>query len=136
MSGCKYVYEGKVIGGNRIGRKIGFPTINIPVETNMPLPKFGVYAATVDVVYDGTGEHKTYSGIANLGVKPTVDLGSGSNPVGIEVFIFDFDEEVYDEKVIVSLMHFIRPEKKFDSFEDLTDQISEDVNTAKEYLKS
>jgi len=134
MSGYKKAYHATVMSGNKIGHKIGVPTINIPVSDDSNLPEFGVYAAKVELYNDIRDETISYNGIANLGVKPTVTINPNGNPVGIEVNLFDFSEDIYDKEVTVYLYDYIRPERKFDNFEELTDQIRMDTIKAKQIL--
>lgn len=134
MSGSNktYSYDGKVAPGNQIGRTMGIPTINIPVDEVSNLPTYGVYAATVVMKDSG----KVYEGVANLGVKPTIDNVNGTNPVGIEVNLFDFDGDLYDIDIRVDLHQFIREEMKFSNLEELKLQIERDIQTAKDYFTS
>lgn len=134
MSGSNktYSYDGKVAPGNQIGRTMGIPTINIPVNEVPNLPTYGVYAATVVMKDSG----KVYEGVANLGVKPTIDNVKGTNPVGIEVNLFDFDGDLYDIDIRVDLHQFIREEMKFSNLEELKLQIERDIQTAKDYFTS
>ena len=126
----RLVYKGTIVDGNKIGRKMGIPTVNIPVTTN-DYPDFGVYVASVCVNLD---EPLYLNGVANLGVKPTVENDNGSNPVAIEVNLFDFNEDIYGKEITVELKKFVRPEIKFDDLEKLKTQIEKDINTAKLYF--
>lgn len=131
------VYSGKIIAGNKIGRKMGIPTVNIPVEGD-DLPEFGVYAASVKV-YMSKEDDRTdtglneinLKGVANLGIKPTVENADGTNPVAIEVNLFDFAGDIYGREITVELEQFIRPERKFEDFAALQAQIESDIRTAK-----
>ncbi len=107
---------GTVIGGNKIGRKLGFPTANVAVDEQLAATD-GVYAARITV------GGRTYDGMANLGRKPSV--GGGGARV-LEVNIFDFDEDIYGLQIEVELLDFIRPERRFDSFDELKEQITKD----------
>lgn len=124
MLGYPFGYRSKVIHGKQLGRKLGFPTINQMISPYKIVPAFGVYAAEVEL------EGKTYQGIANVGVKPTV---SGCAAVGVETSIFDFDGDVYGKTVRVNLRHFVRPEKKFDSLDALRHQVEKDKRTVRSY---
>ncbi|MBB3698381.1 bifunctional riboflavin kinase/FAD synthetase [Flammeovirga yaeyamensis] len=120
--GYHYSFKGKVVSGNRIGRKIGFPTANIELLDSFKLlPKIGVYAVTVDV------EGKERKGMMNIGNRPTVTDGILKT---IEVNIFDFEGDIYDQEVKVSLIHRIRSEMKFDGVEALIAQLHEDKKAA------
>lgn len=125
LLGYNYFIEGVVIHGNQIGRKMSIPTVNIAVPENKILPPFGVYAT--EIVIDG----KIYKGASNIGVKPTI---KGDNAVGVETNLFDFSGDIYDEKISVHFIKYIRPEKKFESIEELKKQIEKDVVTIKAVL--
>lgn len=118
-----YFIQGIVERGNQIGRTIGFRTINLVPDDDKLLPPYGVYASRIS--YNG----KSYYGITNIGVKPTV---GAYNPVGVETNIFDFDEEIYGEMVRVHLLEKIRSEKKFQSIDEMKEQIKKDVSLIKE----
>lgn len=110
-----------VIDGNRLGRTMGVPTINQQFPKEQQQPAFGVYAAKAFI--DG----KIYRGIANVGVKPTVtDCGQ----VLCETYLFDFNEEIYGKRVRLSLIEFIRKERKFSGIDELKAQISSDIKMA------
>lgn len=140
MSGCNmrdilYSFSGEVIGGNRIGRGMGIPTVNIPVNTETDC-EFGVYAATVNV-YAADGSMAEYYGVANIGVKPTIKNPDGSNrdnPVGVEVNLFDFAGDLYGCRVEVLFHRFIRKEQRFADITALKEQISRDIAATKEYF--
>lgn len=117
-------YLGPVIEGPHIGREVGYPTANMPLP-NLVLPPFGVYAITL------TLEEKTYTGVANIGVAPTLHEHRG--PM-LEVYLFNFNQPIYGRHIEVTLHHFIRPEKKFPSKEALKTQIASDILTAKQKL--
>jgi len=114
--------KGTVIQGQKKAREINFPTANI-VPGNHILPKKGVYV--VNVIYD----KKSYLGISNFGLRPTVD---GSKLL-LETHIFNFDQEIYGKELTVGFLTFIRPEIKFSNFEELTKQIKKDIEIAKKY---
>ena len=118
LLGYPYFIMGRVVHGKQLGRTLGIPTINILPEAEKILPPFGVYASKVNVL------DKWYLGITNIGRKPTIE---GENPVGVETYIIDFSQDVYDHIVTVELYDFLRPEKKFDSIEELKEQISGDI---------
>lgn len=108
--------EGTVTGGNKLGRRLGFPTANIAADNTLEAAD-GVYAARV--LYDG----QTYDAMANLGVKPSV---SGSGKRVLEVNLFDFDGNLYGKTITVTLLAFVRPERRFASFDGLHDAIAGD----------
>ncbi|WP_178863725.1 bifunctional riboflavin kinase/FAD synthetase [Thiomicrorhabdus cannonii] len=124
LLGHAFTFSGRVIHGQKLGRKLGFRTLNLnPKRLQMPVS--GVFAVTVDGLAD-----RPWPGVANIGVRPTVN---GHRP-SIEVHLFDWSEEVYGRHVDVSLRHFIRAEMKFDGLEALKAQIAEDAAEARAYF--
>jgi len=119
MLGKKFFIKNKVVRGQQIGRTIGFKTANIMYPENIADLKNGVYGASV--ICRGS----IYKGILNLGVKPTV---TSSNKRILEVNIFDFNNDIYGEDIIIEFEQKIRDEKKFSSIEELKFQIEKDVN--------
>ncbi len=116
MLGRNYSVEGTVMHGKKLGRTIGFPTANLSTDNNRVYPPNGVYATSINL------EDKTYLGITNIGINPTV---LGKNKV-IETNIFDFNGDIYDKNIEISFYKYIRSEKKFQSLDELKNQISED----------
>ena len=128
LLGEPYAIHGTVVHGNHMGGPVlGFPTANIVPEPEKHLPVFGVYISKVYV--DGT----YYGGITNIGKKPTVEGGS---PVGVETYIYGINKDIYGKTIEVQLLHFIRPERKFDGLEQLKVQIEKDRDYGLEYLKN
>tara|TARA_B100000575_G_scaffold5674_1_gene4204 strand:- start:157 stop:1107 length:951 start_codon:yes stop_codon:yes gene_type:complete len=123
MLGRPYVISGKVVFGQQLGRTIGIPTANIWLP-KQKLPISGVYA--VECKHDG----KKIYGIANMGIRPTV---GGNTPV-LEVHLFEFDKDIYSERLDVEFIKKIRDEKKFDNLDMLKSQIQTDISKAKEIL--
>ncbi len=117
LLGSKYFILGNVVKGKQIARKINFPTANINLEPQKALLKSGVYA--VHVAYKG----KKYKGIANLGEKPTLY----DNTKLLEVHIFDFHRNIYQEQVVVFFDRFIRNIQKFENIQQLQNQIKKDI---------
>jgi len=120
--GYSFKLKGKVVHGNRMGHKIGFPTANINVDTDLVTPKFGVYEVVV------TKEDQKYKGVMNVGNKPTV---SNDLILSYEVHILEFDEDIYDSLLEVELTSFIRDEVKFDNIKQLKNQIAIDIKAIK-----
>lgn len=127
LLGYPYFVSGEVLYGNQIGRKIGFPTVNLVPQQEKKLPPFGVYAVSVEI------NKVKYNAIANVGVKPTIDKIS---PAGVEAYIFDFDGDLYGKNIKVSFLHCVRKELHFQSLEDLKQQINTDINNVLNYFKS
>ncbi|GJM28146.1 MAG: riboflavin biosynthesis protein [Cyclobacteriaceae bacterium] len=125
LLGRFYGISGLVVKGQQLGRKIGFPTANLEITEDYKLiPSDGAYAVLASV--DGN----QYSGMMNIGVKPTV--GSASRT--IEVHIFNLDRNLYNERLNVQVVKQLRPEMKFNNLEELTDQLHQDRNEAEEIL--
>ncbi len=125
MLGREYTICGHVNHGEKRGRTIGFPTANIHLRRS-ETPLHGVYSVTMH-----SPKYGDVAGIANVGRRPTVD----GKHVQLEVHLFDFDRSIYGEAICVSFQHKIRNEKKFDSFDDLKNQIKIDCNQAKKQLE-
>ena len=121
LAGTPYYLSGEIVHGKQFGRTYGIPTINMIPQEGKLLPPFGVYVSRV------TLEKKTYRGVTNIGVRPTV---SETGNVNMKTFLFDFDGDVYGDEAVLELLHYIRPEKKFSSLEELETQIKADANTA------
>jgi len=115
--GRPYAVLGQVVPGQKLGHTIGFPTANIETD-GFQLPPDGVYAARVWI-----GE-KSFDGIANLGVRPTV---SHDAKRVLEVHLFEFDGDLYGVEVEVEFLRFVRGEKRFGSVEELREQIGRDI---------
>ncbi len=127
LLGYEYFVKSHVIHGNRIGRTIGIPTINMQFSKEKLLPPNGVYVSRVMI------DDKSYMGVTNVGSKPTV---SDSGVVGVETYIIDFCQDVYDKLIVVSFLEFIRPEKRFDSIEELKQQMLSDIAYTENYYKN
>lgn len=124
--GYQYSFSGKVVKGKQLGRTIGFPTANIQIDEAYKLiPKNGVYIVKSSI------DEKIHFGMMNIGNRPTVD---GKNQT-IEVYFFDFDKDIYDTSISVTILDRIRDEKKFDSLEDLKKQIEKDKQSVITYIK-
>jgi riboflavin kinase/FMN adenylyltransferase len=124
--GSNFKITGEVVHGKKLGRTIGFPTANIAVDLSTKLlPKIGVYSVIV------WHENSRLHGVMNIGVKPTV---SGSNELTVEVFIFDFDKEIYGDILRLECIERLRDEQKFDSLDSLKLQLKKDVEMAKHSL--
>ena len=130
LMGHAFAVEAEVQTGDRRGRTIGFATANMPLDDYV-LPKFGVYAVRADIL-DGDFAGQALRGVANLGLRPTV----GTDKPRLESHFFDFDGDLYGANLRVSLLHFIRPEQKFDGLDALKAQIAKDTNKAREMLGS
>jgi riboflavin kinase/FMN adenylyltransferase len=123
--GRPFAIEGPVQRGRQLGRKLGFPTANVDLADYVA-PRFGVYA-TRTRLSDG----RQFNGVANIGVNPTV---TGVTRPLLEVWLFDFDEDIYDRVIETDLIAFLRPEEKFDGLETMTTQVMKDAANAKAIL--
>ncbi len=126
MLGREFSFASEVVSGAKLGRTLGFPTANQKYPSELVSPRFGVYA--VRCVIDG----KSYGGVANFGVKPTV--GDYSEPV-CETYIFDYNGDCYGKEIETSFVSFIRGEEKFSSLEELKARVDLDKNIARSILK-
>lgn len=125
--GHPHMLSDVVRSGYHLGTRMGTPTINMKIPEGVLVPRHGVYAAKV-VLEDGT-EHIS---VTNVGVRPTVsDLGS----VSVESYILDFSGNLYDRQARVEFFSFLRDEKKFDSTDELAQQIMTDAENAREYFR-
>jgi riboflavin kinase / FMN adenylyltransferase len=125
LLGRPWRVEGIVVDGQKRGRTIGFPTANFYLEDQLA-PRFGVYAVRVNIV----GQPAWYSGVANFGRTPTTGL---REPL-FEVNVFDFEGDLYGQRLEVGLHAFLRPEMKFPSFDALVAQIGQDCIEARHIL--
>jgi riboflavin kinase/FMN adenylyltransferase len=123
LTNRQIVVTGRVIHGQKNGRKIGFNTANLKLPKNSVLK--GVYLTKVTI------DSKSYFGVTNAGTRPTV---CGKHNL-LETHIFDFNQDIYQKHICVEMLEFIRPEKKFDSFDELKSQIAKDITTAKNLIK-
>lgn len=122
--GYNYVLNGTVIKGKQLGRTIGFPTANLKIEEDYKLiPKNGAY------IVKSTINQKTVFGIMNIGINPTVN----GEKLSVEVHFIDFDGNLYNSKITVSVLRRIRDEQKFESIELLKKQIQKDKDLAISY---
>ncbi|MCR4416415.1 MAG: bifunctional riboflavin kinase/FAD synthetase [Ignavibacteria bacterium] len=118
MLGKKYVLKGKVVKGNQRGATIGFPTANIEVNSKDKLiPARGVYFVEVDLV------EKSFYGMMNIGYRPTFN---NTSELMLEVHIFYFDGNIYDEPITIRFIERLRDEKKFNTIEELKSQLQFD----------
>lgn len=123
--GYDYFLTGTVFKGKQLGRTIGFPTANLQIEEDYKLiPKNGVY------IVKSTINKEIVFGIMNIGFNPTV---AGEN-LSIEIHYFNFNSDLYDQEITVSILHYIRPEQKFDSVDLLKAQLKKDKDFALAYL--
>lgn len=121
--GRRYTLKGTVVEGRKVGRKLGFPTANLRVDTPFKLiPAGGVYAVWAEV------EGKCYSAVLNIGNRPTLDNGQD---MSIEVHLFDFDAQIYGASVTLHFVAHLREEQCFATLDDLKAQIKADCEMAR-----
>lgn len=121
--GTPYMLAGQVVTGNRLGRTLGFPTVNVLPGENKLLPPRGVYFSQVHC------HGKLYRAISNVGYKPTV---TEDRVMGVESYLYDFDQDAYGEPVEVYFLAFRRPERQFENVEALKAQLQEDIKAGAE----
>jgi riboflavin kinase / FMN adenylyltransferase len=126
LLGRPFAIEGVVQKGRQIGRTLGFPTANVALADYVA-PRFGVYA-TRTRLDDGL----ILPGVANIGVNPT----TGEVAPRLEVWLFDFDRNIYGETIETELIAFLRPEEHFDSIDDLVRQVWADAAQARALLSA
>lgn len=122
LLGRPYVLHGKVQHGDKNGRKLGFPTLNIGLSK--PMAVSGVY----EVMVHGIDKNQALLGVANVGTRPTLKLGFRRF---LEVHLLDFQGDCYGQKIAVEFIRKIRDEKKFESLEALKNQIQADIHSVK-----
>lgn len=122
--GRNYSLTGKVIHGDKLGRTLGFPTANLETEQFKLIPGNGVYIVKAFL------KDEIFKGLLSIGTRPTV---TNSNEKRAEVYLMDFDREIYGETLKIEVSHKIRDDQKFDSLEDLVEQMNLDKKTAEQY---
>jgi len=126
-SGSEFTLHGTVIEGKQMGRKMGFPTANIVAsDKNKIIPGYGVYAVKIII------RETVYKGMLNIGTRPTFNKNADNR--SIEVHIFNFSDNIYNQELRLIFIGKIREEKKFDNIEMLISQLKEDKKTALEIL--
>jgi riboflavin kinase/FMN adenylyltransferase len=125
--GYDYFFEGKVVEGNKLGRTLGYPTVNLELaDANKLVPANGIYAVSVTV------NNRSYNGMMSIGVRPTIGISART----VEVNIFDFDENIYGQTVRVFVKKYLREEKKFNDLDELKAAIAEDKINAIAWFSS
>lgn len=124
--GHPHILTGKVVHGRALGRTLGIPTANLHLPEGLAVPKFGVYACSCTL--DG----KEYPAVANLGTRPTVE----GHHITVEPWILDYSGDLYDREITLQFHYFIRPERKFDSLEELKAEILRNAEEARAYLNA
>ena len=125
--GHPHVLSGTVVHGRGLGRTLGTPTANLPVRTGMIIPAFGVYASRV-ILPDG----RNHPAVTNVGVRPTVDREAA--PVTVEPWILDYRGDLYGTTIHLELYRRLRPERKFDSVDELRAAILHNADETRAYF--
>ena len=133
MNSLPLTITGRVRHGRALGRTIGMPTVNLIPDSiadraflNLP---FGVYFS--EITAGGT----VYSGVTNIGIRPTVTAGREDTPsVTVETYIFDFSGDLYDREISVKLIEFHRPEMRFGSVDELSAQMHRDMEDGRRFF--
>ncbi|MDO4197843.1 MAG: riboflavin kinase [Erysipelotrichaceae bacterium] len=119
-----FTLAGIVVHGQARGSKVGMPTANIALPDTLKDIEYGVYACVVYL------DEKKYLGVVNIGKRPTVD-----DKESIEVHILDFDEDIYGKDIRLDVYEYLRPIRKFDSLEEVKNQVDKDIIKTEEILK-
>lgn len=127
MLGFFFFIEGTVVEGNHLGRTWGVPTANLVPSPDKFLPPNGVYFSRVWL------GKKIYYGITNIGNKPTIGNHYAS---GVETYLYNYDGDLYGQKLRIELVSYLRPEQKFDSREALIERLRYDVSCGEAYFRS
>lgn len=126
LLGHPYMIKGKVVTGNRLGHHIGFPTANVKVtEPKKLLPQDGIFAATATV------RGIEYKGMLYIGLRPTIESAVEHR---VEIYLFDFDKQIYEEDITVEVYKFIRGDRKFPTMESLKAAMMEDEKAVRQYF--
>ena len=127
MLGENFYFSGRVIEGDRLGRTIGFPTANLFVKKNQQVPGDGIFVSTVEI------ENKQYPGALSIGIRPVI---KNDDTRKIEVYILDFNKDIYGKEIKVNVIKKIRNQIKYNSLEDLKIQIKKDITEIKKILSN
>lgn len=122
--GRPFTLTGKVVRGNGLGKKFGFPTANLRLENDIAFPAFGVYYTKCIL------NNKILYSVTNIGVNPTI----GNDNASIETHIFDFSQDIYDREIEILFYHKIREEIKFSSIDELIQEVGSDIKKAKKFF--
>lgn len=116
-----------VVDGQKLARRLGFPTMNQRIPDGFLMPRHGVYVTRATL----PGESTPTYGITNLGIRPTV----GGGDAFAETHLFDFEGDLYGKQIQIELLTFLRPERKFETVTSLSDQVHSDILAARDYLR-
>lgn len=127
LLGTPYFICGMVENGKKLGRTLGMPTANIYPPAEKLLPPNGVYFCNIIL------EDKKYHGVTNIGCRPTVRDGER---MSVETYLLNYDGDLYGKELIIELLHFVRPEKRFHSVEELRACVMENIKEARAYFST
>jgi riboflavin kinase/FMN adenylyltransferase len=127
LLGRPFSLRGPVVEGDRRGRTLGFPTANIAVGIDHALPAYGVYVTRAHL------RESTYQSCTNIGIRPTFDVEP--HPT-VETFIIDFESDIYGQDMRIELLHRLRGEVKFESAEELIEQMHHDIRDTREWFRA
>lgn len=127
LLGRFYTTSGIVVHGDKRGRTIGFPTANVEANDEYILPPLGVYAVKIKI------KNNWHDGVCNIGYKPT--FNKETLKISVEVHIFQFDQDIYGEEVIIEWHQYLRKEQKFSGIKELVNQIEQDKQNAIHYFE-
>lgn len=133
LLGYPYTIQGEVLHGRKVGRTLGMPTTNLIPSAGKLLPPNGVYVSETFVEAEGQSvirKGEGCAGVTNVGYKPTI----GEYFRGVETYLFDFDGDLYGKNIAVQLHRFERTERKFESLEELKEQMERDIGSGKRYF--
>ena len=122
--GHPHILTGPVLHGHQLGRRLGIPTANLALPQGLAVPRYGVYACRCLV--DG----RSYSAVTNVGTRPTVD-GRG---VTVEPWILDYEGDLYEREITLEFHRFLRPERKFDTLQELKEEILRNARQTRDFF--
>ena len=124
--GHPFTFTSTVAHGKKLGTTLGFPTVNLKLAPGLLIPAHGVYATRV-VLENGD----SYAAVTNVGIRPTIDDGDS---LTIEGFLLDFDGDLYGQTLRMEFYDFVRPERKFSSLQELTDEVMRNARQVRDYF--
>jgi riboflavin kinase/FMN adenylyltransferase len=127
LLGRPFALRGPVVEGDRRGRTLGFPTANIAVGIDHALPAYGIYVTRAHL------RENTYESCTSIGIRPTFDVEPRPT---VETFILDFDGDIYGRELRIELLHRLRGEARFESADELVDQMHRDVRDTREWFRA
>lgn len=127
LLGHPFSLRGPVVGGDRRGRSLGFPTANIALGLDRALPPYGIYVSRTYV------RENAYPSCTSIGVRPTFHKDGLAT---VETYILDFDDEIYGEEIRIDVLHRLRGELRFDKVDDLIVRMHEDIAETREYFRA